>query len=168
MRVRVLIVDDEEKMRNTLLDYMTKALDCEAVALPDTKSAMDAIEGFKPDLILTDYDMPGANGLELIRQAKALVPHTMMVMMTACQKIETAVEAMKMGACDYITKPFNLYQLDLLMMRVSQAKENIKPLEQMESEYIETVIAQCGSVAEAAVKLGINPSTIWRKRKKAG
>jgi DNA-binding NtrC family response regulator len=167
MKIKVMIVEDESQTREMLLDYFTNGLGCEVVALADAKSAVTALNSFKPDLILTDYDMPGTNGLDLIRDVKALIPHVTIVMTTACQKIETAVEAMKRGAEDFLTKPFNLYQLDLMIQKVCVKKENIKTLEQIEQEHIESVIAQTGSVNAAALKLGINPSTIWRKRKKA-
>src|SRR4051812_36926683 len=106
--VRIMIVDDDQETREALLDYVTNALKCETVTLADVKSAIAAVQVFKPDLILTDYDMPGMNGLDLIREIKAIMPHVSIVMMTACAKIETAVEAMKQGAEDFLSKPFNL------------------------------------------------------------
>lgn len=167
MKFRVMIVDDDQAIREILLDYVANALNCETVALADVKSAVAACKVFKPYLILTDYDMPGANGIDLIKEVKATMPHVSIVMMTACGKIETAVEAMKQGAEDFITKPFNFYAIDLMIQRLAVKRNSIKTLQAIEAQHIESVIAQCDSVAEAAERLGVNASTIWRKRKKA-
>ena len=165
--VKVLIVEDDECIRAGLLDYFTDGLKCETVAVADYKSAEAALRSFKPDLVVTDHNLGGnGNGLDVVRTAKAIAPHVSVVMVTASERIEVAVEAMKLGAIDFFAKPFNMYQFDLLIEKILKAREMIKTLEQIEAEHIEAVIAQTGSVATAAIKLGINPSTIWRKRKK--
>ena len=164
-KLKVMIVDDDESIREALFEYVTHALDCETVALADVKSAIVAAKVFKPDLILTDFQMPELSGLDLVREIKAIMPHVSIVMMTAFSGVETAVEAMKLGAEDYLTKPFNFYQLDKLIQKNIAKRVNIKTLDAIETDYIELVIAQTGSVQAAAEKLGINASTIWRKRK---
>src|SRR4030067_3278704 len=82
--------------------------------------AIEKIEKDVFDLVLTDLKMPGMDGLELLKNIKGTRPEVMVILMTAYGSIETAVEAMKMGADDYITKPFNI---DHLLLRISKVQK---------------------------------------------
>ena len=107
-RFRILIVDDEPGIRAGLV----RALACddyEVATAGDALEALEAVRGRPPHLILQDLRMPGPlSGLDLIRHVKDERPATMLIVITAHGSIETAVEAMRLGAHDYVTKPVNL------------------------------------------------------------
>src|SRR6266699_1771125 len=81
-------------------------------------TAVARIEHEAPDLILTALQLPTQSGVELLRQAKALFPHTEVAIMTGHGSIESAVDAMKLGAYDYIEKPFRVEKIRLLLQRM--------------------------------------------------
>lgn len=118
-RGTVLIVDDEESIRSILCRRLeTEGYKCEVAS--DGKEALwkTFIKDF--DLVLMDIKMPGTSGLEALPQMVARHPDTCVIMLTAIVDADTAVEAMKLGAYDYITKPFDL---DDLIIRVEKALE---------------------------------------------
>jgi len=104
-RTRILIVDDEAVIR----DGLKRILEGERFAVETCSSGYSAIELLHEhefDLIVTDLKMPGMNGIEVLKAVTALQPHVPVIMITGYASVETAVEAMKNGAVDYITKPF--------------------------------------------------------------
>jgi len=107
---RVLVVDDEKSMRDLLAITLQKA-GYEVTLAEGGAAAMEAIRRDPFDAIITDLRMPKVDGLQVLRCAKDLSPDTAVIMVTAMASTETAVEAMKLGAYDYITKPFNLEEL---------------------------------------------------------
>jgi len=107
VRDDVLIVDDEPKIGVLLRAALERdGLGVEAVQDPETALALLKERPF--EVVLTDLMMPGMDGLELLRRAKAIRPSCEVVMMTAFASVETAREALKRGAVDYITKPFSV------------------------------------------------------------
>jgi two-component system, NtrC family, response regulator AtoC len=116
-RFRILIVDDEPGIRAGL----SRALGCDAYELStasDVAEALTVLRAESPHLILLDLKMPGAlSGLDLIQHARAERPEVLLIVVTAHGSIETAVEAMRLGAQDYITKPVNLAALRLQVRR---------------------------------------------------
>lgn len=118
----ILIVDDEEAIRGILSRKLeSDGYHCEAAA--DGKEALWKAFMKDFDLVLMDIKMPGLSGMEALPQLVTNHPDTCVVMMTAVVDTETAVEAMKLGACDYVIKPFDL---DDLGMRVQKALERRK------------------------------------------
>ena len=117
MKATVLVVEDEEKLRRVIeLQLKTAGFDVEQAG-----SAEDAIKlADRADVILTDLRLPGQNGLELLSDLRLQDSHTPVIVMTAFGSIETAVEAMKAGAVDFLPKPFSL---DHLMTVVNKALE---------------------------------------------
>jgi two-component system response regulator AtoC len=118
-KTRLLVVDDEQSIRrlcmtigNTLGYACTEAESAEA--------AMARLEADSPDLLLTDLKLPTKSGVELLKQAKALLPHTEVAIMTGHGSIESAVDAMKLGAYDYIEKPFRVEKMRLLLQRMAE------------------------------------------------
>jgi len=106
MRGKILIVDDEELMRDSLSETLGRTgHSVDAVA--DGQGALARLGGSSYDLILTDLKMPGIDGLDLLRRVREESGDVPVVLMTAYATIETAVEAMKRGAFDYIVKPFD-------------------------------------------------------------
>lgn len=118
-RNTILVVDDEESIRDIVARRLQdEGYDCETAA--DGKDALWKTFMRDFDLVLTDIKMPGMSGMEVLTQIANDHPDTSVVMITALAETQTAVQAMKMGASDYVTKPFNL---DDLVMRVQRALE---------------------------------------------
>jgi len=117
---RILIVEDKDSLR-AMLEEMLKAEGFQVVSIATGSGAVERLrKGEKVDLVLTDWRLPGADGLAVLDAAIALDPTLPVLVMTAFGSIETAVEAMKHGAEDFITKPVDP---DLLRLLVSRAIE---------------------------------------------
>jgi DNA-binding NtrC family response regulator len=113
---RILIVDDQELMRDSLAATLA-AEKHEIVATADPAVALSRIGEERFDLLITDYKMPRMTGIELLSEARKLRPEMPVVMMTAFATVQTAVDAMKLGAYDYIQKPFDGEEIKLLVDR---------------------------------------------------
>ena len=107
MKPRILIVDDEVSIRE-FLEIMLKKEGYDPTSVSDGQAALDILKKKSFDLIISDLQMPGITGLELLKQVKDQDPEILFMMITAFGSTETAVEAMKLGAYDYITKPFKI------------------------------------------------------------
>ena len=114
-RARVLVVDDMENMRGLLREILDTH--CEVVLARDGAEAKIWLHARRFDLVLTDVRMPGADGFELVRLVKERWPLTEVVMMTAYASIPAAVEAMRLGAYDYVEKPFDPDEVTLVVAR---------------------------------------------------
>ncbi|HET6278695.1 MAG TPA: response regulator, partial [Candidatus Polarisedimenticolia bacterium] len=111
---RLLIVDDEQGMRDFLSIMLKK--EGYSVSLADSaERASGFVERGDLDLIISDISMPGQSGLEVLRQAKEANPDTPVIMITAYASTESAVEALKLGAYDYIIKPFDVDELKIVV-----------------------------------------------------
>ena len=115
MKPSILIVDDDKHTRDGLERALRRTYDVRPAENADT--ALRLLGEAAPDLMLTDLRMPGMDGLQLLRRARATHPGLPIILMTAYGSVETAVEAMKHGATDFLTKPVNLDQLELLIQR---------------------------------------------------
>lgn len=107
MKARILVVDDEESIRE-FLDIMLRKEGFEVTCAEDGQVALDLIKKKSFDMVISDLQMPKVTGLELLKQVKDQYPDMLFLMITAFGTMETAVEAMKLGAYDYITKPFKI------------------------------------------------------------
>jgi len=113
---KILVVDDEEILRNMLTDVLTE----EGYEVVPVSSGEEAVKRLKEEyfeLILTDIMMPGLNGIGVLKAAKEIEPSTDIIVMTGYASVETAVESMRLGASDYITKPFNIDQIKIVIAR---------------------------------------------------
>ncbi|MDZ4756170.1 MAG: sigma-54 dependent transcriptional regulator [Phycisphaerae bacterium] len=113
---RVLVVDDKEMMRDSVTTTLARRGHT-AVACYSGKQAVERIGERVPDLIITDLQMPDMNGLELLQEVRKVDEQLPVIMMTAFGTVETAVQAMKLGAFDYVTKPFSGDQLTIAVDR---------------------------------------------------
>jgi DNA-binding NtrC family response regulator len=113
---RILIVDDQDMMRDSLAQILVRD-GHEVVAATDGAAAVARLGAARFDLLITDLRMPKMTGLELLAEAKRLRPDIPVVLMTAFATVANAVEAMKLGAYDYIQKPFNGEEIKLLVDR---------------------------------------------------
>ncbi len=117
---RILVVDDGDTQRQIISDVLTRAR-YEVAQASSTSEAIEEIARDRLDLIITDLKMEDGNGIDVLREAKQLSPETEVIVMTAYGSIESAVEAMREGAHDYITKPFDK---DVLLVSVQKALEH--------------------------------------------
>ncbi len=108
---KILVVDDEANIREMLM-LMLKGGDCQVTSAASAQAALQLVEHDAYDLVITDWKMASMSGLELLKHLKPAHPRLDIILMTAFGSIESAVEAMRLGASDYVTKPFR--QDDLL------------------------------------------------------
>jgi len=113
----ILIVDDEPKICH-FLEVLAERDGYRATTARSGSEALGLVQGTRFDLILTDLKMPGMNGLEFIRRVKEVSPDVPIVVITGFATLETAVEALRTGADDYIAKPFNIEELRRVMKRL--------------------------------------------------
>jgi DNA-binding NtrC family response regulator len=110
MSIRILIVDDNEVFRLPLQRAL-EAAGFEVIAVPSAEDALDVLDGSTVDVLLTDQRLPGMDGVQLITRVKATHPAIGIIAMTAYGTIESAVEARRRGADDYLVKPFEVPDL---------------------------------------------------------
>lgn len=106
---KILVIDDDMAIRESLSLILSRVYSTEVVS--DGKSALKAISSNKPDLLILDLMMPGMSGIELLGEAAELYPEIPVIMLTASKGITSAVQAMKLGAIDYLSKPFDVDEL---------------------------------------------------------
>jgi two-component system response regulator AtoC len=116
----VLVVDDEVGARESL--KMILKNDYEVFSAKDAEEALLQIKVHSPDVILLDIILPDLDGLKVLERIKQNDPDMVVIMITATNTVNTAVEAMKLGAYDYVTKPFDIDQLRLIITRSLSAK----------------------------------------------
>ncbi len=125
---RILVVDDEQGMRD-FLSIMLKKEGYDVVAAENGEHALKAIHAEIYDLVITDVKMPRVDGIEVLRTVKEISPETVVIVITAFATTDTAVQAMKLGAYDYITKPFKVDEIKLIIQKALEKhhlkKENI-------------------------------------------
>src|SRR5690242_16567235 len=152
MKPTLLIVDDEKTTREGLRAALEERYD--VYIAEDAKAAMNLLESENFDVLLTDFRLPGEDGMNLIGRAKSLTKPPICILMTAYGSEEIAVEAMKRGADDYIAK--GRLQIDELQMRISRALrqqklevENISLRQQLDSKFgVENIIGQSPAIQE--------------------
>lgn len=123
MENRVLVVDDERDIRDFLFKALTRIAGFQVEVAENGKEALEKIENEKFDLVLTDLKMPSVDGLQLIAEISRSKPETLTVLMTGHGTIDSAIEAMKKGASDYLTKPLNLDEMLLRLKKVLEEKQ---------------------------------------------
>ena len=115
-RIKVLVVDDEEDMLDNCSRIISR-LGFECLTATDSARAVSIIEAELPYIILTDFAMPGRNGLDILRLAKGIDPDVVVMLVSGYATIPSVVEAMKEGAFDYLPKPFSADQLTVALER---------------------------------------------------
>ena len=119
LRVRFLIVDDHQSIRKLCMT-VGASLGFHCMEAENGEAALACLETNSPDIILADLLMPHMTGLEFLPRVKQILSRTEIAIMTGHGSIETAVQAMKLGAYDYITKPFRIEELKLLLQRMEE------------------------------------------------
>jgi two-component system response regulator PilR (NtrC family) len=121
-QINVLVVDDEQDVLQTL-ESMLKELDFNPLVASNGDKAMDIIENNKIDVVLSDIYMPETDGFELLKNVRAFDKEIVFLMITGKPTIETAVQSIREGAYDYITKPFDMEDLRIKINRCIEKKK---------------------------------------------
>src|SRR5438128_12138050 len=133
----ILVVDDEKHTRDGLRRLLEDNYDVYVAS--DIAGAMNVLEREQVDILLTDLRLGGEDGMQLIDRALKMPSSPICIMMTAYGSVDTAVEAMKRGAYDFVTKPLNLDKVELLIARALQSRkleqENRTLREQVDERY---------------------------------
>ena len=136
--LNLLIVDDERSMRESCRE-VAHSLGFNTQAADSPEHAYHALDTNPVDVVLLDLRLPGTGGLEVLREIKRRRPETLVIVMTGFATVQSAVQAMKLGAYDYITKPFNFDELRLVLERVTAhlklTSENRLLREQLKSKH---------------------------------
>jgi two-component system, response regulator RegA len=172
----VLVVDDDDTYRTALARAFERR-NFEVLSASDVEAALALIERATLDYASLDLRMPGASGLELVRRLKARHPHAVVVVLTGYGSIATAVEAVKLGASDYLTKPADAN--DLLRAfgagatgagaspsarAPAEPASEVPSLARVEWEHISRVVADCGgNISQAARVLRMQRRSLQRK-----
>jgi len=146
-RARILIADDEAGIREILHQLLCDDYECVGVSSAEEALARLRTEEF--DLVLSDIMMGGITGLEMVPQVLELAPETVVIMISGEQTIESAIEAMRAGSFDYITKPFDLRQVDAAIRRGLELRE-LRAVKRRYERHLEEMVAErTGELASA-------------------
>lgn len=152
LRHNLMIVDDELIVRKSLADWL-KEEGFDILTAEDGYKAIDLVEKEKVDCVILDLKMPGIDGIQVLKEIRARRPDTKVIMITAYGTIQNAVEAMKIGASDYITKPFDPKEI------VDSIKRAIFPLT-TKFEIVQEVITEERPVEREALKKVANTNVM--------
>jgi len=167
---KILVVDDDAIFRERLV----KAFEdrgFEVAGAESYEQALECAESFSPDFAVTDLRMPGLSGLEVVRDLRGKCPEIEILVLTGYGSIATAIEAVRLGAKDYLTKPADADQI-LAAFGLEEGSEDeeegdadvVPSLERVEWEHIQRVLSDCdGNISKAARALGIHRRTLQRK-----
>ena len=131
-KTRILVVDDEHLIRWSLEQALLKQ-GYDVVTAASGEDALKQVQEETPELVLLDIQLPGMDGLEVLGKVKAIDEEILVIMVTALGVLETAVKAMRMGAYDYINKPFNLDELSIIIKKALETRELRKEVAQLRS-----------------------------------
>jgi two-component system response regulator PilR (NtrC family) len=120
-KARVLVVDDEQSMRE-FLEIFFRGEGYDVTTAADVDSALIAVDADDFDVVISDIQMPERSGLDLLHAVKETAPQTVVIMITAFATTETAITAMKQGAYDYVTKPFKVDELRLVVEKALEKR----------------------------------------------
>jgi len=178
--MNVLLVEDDMTLRNTL-SLVLQTLQYKVISVSNAEDALVVMKSVKPDILLTDVNLGvGMNGEDLLVEAKKIYPNLFVIVMSAYSNVNRAVKCMKNGAFYYMAKPMELSELESVLHDIELAAKNIvqapkvqvsesspigSSLDDLERKHIATVLDNSGSLQEAATTLGVDLSTLWRKRK---
>ena len=151
-RAHILIVDDELSLRDFLDIYLRRSgFTCESASSGADALRMLSAKEQRFDVVLTDLTMPGINGMEVLRHACALPQPPVVIMMTAFASTETAITAMKLGAYDYLTKPFKIDEVEVVLTRAIESRalraENVLLKEKLKgAHHLESMVGRSESM----------------------
>jgi len=147
---RIVVVDDDESLRR-VVQFQLQQAGYDVIAEPGGAQALQALQQSPRDLVITDLRMPGLSGLELLRKIRTDFPEVSVIIVTAFGTVETAVDAMKAGAYDYITKPVNPEELKLIIERALNHQHLLEEVRTLRSNLdqkygFENIIGRSGAL----------------------
>ncbi|HEX9919656.1 MAG TPA: HD domain-containing phosphohydrolase [Pyrinomonadaceae bacterium] len=148
---RLLIADDEPEIRSILQEFLCEDYDCHAVG--SAEEALALLRAMRFDLVITDINMEGMSGLELIPHVRRVAPETVIIMISGAQTIEYAIEALRAGAFDYVTKPFDLRHVEVAVERARQHQELLRSKRRYETFLEESIKLRTKELAHALASL---------------
>ena len=168
---KLLVVDDDDAFREAMeLEFGDRGF--QVLLAPDHRTALGLAAVHRPKFAVIDLRLGGERGLEVLRDINERLPGTRCVVLTGYGSIATAVEAIKLGASHYLTKPIDPDELEKAFFRdegdpTVDMPDNPPSLARHEREYIEYVLAATGgNISEAARRLGLHRQSLQRKLRK--
>ena len=167
---RILVVDDDEVFRERLAASLRRRGHDVATA-EDMAKVMEIAPGFLPECAVIDLRLEGESGLVVARTLRETLPDVRVLVLTGYGSIATAVDAMRLGAVDYLSKPADADQIEAALFggnegpeTASEPEASVPSLDRVEWEHMQRVLRDCGgNVSATARKLGIERRTLQRK-----
>jgi response regulator RpfG family c-di-GMP phosphodiesterase len=138
-RACILIADDEQEIRNVLYELLSGDYDCQLVA--SAEAALARLRTMRFDVVVSDINMEGMSGLEMIPHVAEIAPDAVVVMVSGAQTVESAIEALRAGAFDYVTKPFDLRHVEAAVRRALEHKR-LREAKRRYENYLEELVAE--------------------------
>ena len=138
-RACILIADDEQEIRNVLYELLSEEYDCQLVA--SAEAALARLRAGRFDVVVSDINMEGMSGLEMIPHVAQIAPDAVVVMVSGAQSVESAIEALRAGAFDYVTKPFDLRHVEAAVRRALEHKR-LREAKRRYENYLEELVAE--------------------------
>ncbi|HEX6985039.1 MAG TPA: response regulator [Planctomycetaceae bacterium] len=185
METRILVVDDEPALRSYLKTALERTPGFQVDVAPDAQAALALFRQLRHSIVLTDFRLPGQNGLDLLRTIRQERPETAVIMITGAATTEEALQGMRLGAVDVLLKPVSLAQLAEAMQKatsrrqgpVAEAVDTALPLltmrekavRQLERDYLVRVLTEeRGHLGATARRAGVNAKTLYEKMRAYG
>jgi DNA-binding NtrC family response regulator len=166
MKTKLLIIEDEKITRRSLTDIL-ETEGYEVLSAENGEEGLDLFKAHMPDIVVTDLRLPKLNGIEVLTTVMALNPACRVILITAYASVDTAIESLKLGAYDYLTKPFspeklisilrNINQLNSVLMENAQLKSRIDTLE---NKSIIGISAPMNKLVQTINQIAQNDSTV--------
>ncbi len=137
IKSRILIVDDEQDINEVLSDLLSEEYDCASAG--SAEQALTQLSESEFDLVISDITMPGMSGLDMLPHVKSISPKTVVVMISGMQTVESAIGALRLGAFDYLMKPFDLRQVEAVVKRALEHHELLAAKQRYENHLEELV-----------------------------
>jgi response regulator RpfG family c-di-GMP phosphodiesterase len=138
-RACILIADDEREIRNVLYELLSGDYDCHLVA--SAEAALGRLRAMRFDVVVSDINMEGMSGLEMIPHVREIAPDAVVVMISGAQTVESAIDALRAGAFDYVTKPFDLRHVEAAVRRALEHKR-LREAKRRYENYLEELVAE--------------------------
>jgi DNA-binding NtrC family response regulator len=143
MKIRVLIVDDEKEFVDLVSERLTMR-DYDVTACYSGEEALETVKGYNFDIVILDILMPGIDGIETLREIKRIKPLTEVILLTGHAAVDTAIEGMKLGAYDYLTKPCDISDLVTKLNKAHDRKAEHE--ERIRAAKVEDIVSSPRSV----------------------
>jgi putative nucleotidyltransferase with HDIG domain len=148
---KVLIVDDETRITELLSDILEETYACTTAA--SAEEALERLRKNEFELVVSDITMPGMTGLEMLPHVKSISPNTVVVMISGMQTVESAIGALRLGAFDYLMKPFDLRQVEAVVKRALEHRELIVAKQRYETQLEDLVEQRTAELDKALASL---------------